>query len=277
MKKVGKIIAFLIIIALLVVPLAACAAEGQGPTGPQGPVGPPGAQGEEGEQGPPGRAGGPEGPEGPEGPTGATGATGATGPEGDRGPTGLMGAPGAPGPVGPCNPQITVGMFWEMEYYCDCPLYPYECVFIEYFMLEPGIGYYIYDCGTKLPSEVDWLVEKYGCVYVETGIYFCQIPMQTCVCLEMPPWLVSHSIIGYTYAGDYVTIQGACFEPGATVDIEICGEWWTDVTVLPCGAFCIEDAVVPFLAAGPGCYSVKAYVDGELQACWPLYVMFYPD
>jgi len=56
MKKAGKIIAFLIIIALIVVPLAACAA-GQGPTGPQGPQGPPGPQGEPGPRGAPGKSG----------------------------------------------------------------------------------------------------------------------------------------------------------------------------------------------------------------------------
>jgi 3D (Asp-Asp-Asp) domain-containing protein len=77
MKKAGKIIAFLIIIALIVVPLTAC----PGPQGPAGPAGATGAQGEKGERGPmgpPGEAGarGPVGPEGPEGPAGPAGAAG---------------------------------------------------------------------------------------------------------------------------------------------------------------------------------------------------------
>jgi len=59
MKKVGKILAFLIIIVLIVVPLAACA----GVAGPQGVPGNPG----------------PQGPEGPPGPAGAAGAPGAAG------------------------------------------------------------------------------------------------------------------------------------------------------------------------------------------------------
>ena len=77
MKKAGKIIAFLIIISLILLPLAACA-EGQGPTGPQGPQGPPGAQGDRGPIGQPGKAG-PTGPVGDTGPTGPTGAEGETG------------------------------------------------------------------------------------------------------------------------------------------------------------------------------------------------------
>jgi hypothetical protein len=78
MKKAGKIIAFLIIIALIVVPLTAC----PGPQGQQGPAGPAGPQGEKGERGPMGPPGdngqrGPVGPEGPEGPAGPAGPAGA--------------------------------------------------------------------------------------------------------------------------------------------------------------------------------------------------------
>ena len=68
MKKAGKIIAFLIIIALIVVPLAACAGQ-QGPAGPQGPQGPPGPQGEQGPRGAPGEEGQPGIP-GEQGPPG---------------------------------------------------------------------------------------------------------------------------------------------------------------------------------------------------------------
>ena len=74
MKRAGKIIAFLIIVALIVVPLTAC----PGPIGPAGPAGPQGAQGDKGERGPMGPPGedgmgvrGPEGPAGPPGPPGS--------------------------------------------------------------------------------------------------------------------------------------------------------------------------------------------------------------
>jgi len=80
MKKAGKIIAFLIIIALIVVPLTACPGP-QGDQGPSGPSGPSGEKGERGPMGPPGETGargmvGPEGPEGPAGPAGESGTSG---------------------------------------------------------------------------------------------------------------------------------------------------------------------------------------------------------
>ena len=74
MKRAGKIIAFLIIVALIVVPLTACPGP-QGPAGPAGPAGPGGEKGERGPMGPPGEDGmgvrGPEGPAGPPGPPGS--------------------------------------------------------------------------------------------------------------------------------------------------------------------------------------------------------------
>jgi hypothetical protein len=84
MKKVGKILAFLIIIALILVPLVACTGP-QGATGPQGPAGPQGPKGDPGPPGPPGKQG-PVGLEGDTGPTGPKGDTGATGPAGPSGP-----------------------------------------------------------------------------------------------------------------------------------------------------------------------------------------------
>jgi hypothetical protein len=83
MKKAGKIIAFLIIIALIVVPLTLTACPGpQGPQGPSGPAGPQGPKGDRGPMGPKGEAGqrgpvGPAGPEGPEGPAGPAGPAGS--------------------------------------------------------------------------------------------------------------------------------------------------------------------------------------------------------
>jgi hypothetical protein len=80
MKRAGKIIAFLIIVALIVVPLTACPGP-QGEQGPQGPAGPAGEKGERGPMGPPGEAGpmGPPGPEGDEGPAGPAGPAGQSG------------------------------------------------------------------------------------------------------------------------------------------------------------------------------------------------------
>ncbi len=77
MKKAGKIIAFLIIIALIVVPLVACAGP-QGAQGPAGPAGPQGVKGDRGPAGPPGDTGqrGPVGPTGPQGPAGPAGPAG---------------------------------------------------------------------------------------------------------------------------------------------------------------------------------------------------------
>jgi hypothetical protein len=81
MKKASKIIGFLIIIALILVPLTACPGQ-QGEQGPQGPQGP---QGEKGERG-------------PIGPPGETGPAGPTGPQGEEGPPGEQGEQGPPGP-----------------------------------------------------------------------------------------------------------------------------------------------------------------------------------
>ena len=100
MKKIGVIIAFLIVISLLLVPLAACQGP-QGPQGPKGPEGPAGPKGEEGPPGPPGRAGGEPGPAGPEGPQGEPGPTGPQGEQGEMGPAGPSGPMGPPGPMGP--------------------------------------------------------------------------------------------------------------------------------------------------------------------------------
>jgi len=78
MRKIGKLVAFLIILALIVVPLTACPGQ-QGSQGPAGPAGPQGEKGERGPMGPPGETGmrGPVGPKGPEGPAGPAGADGS--------------------------------------------------------------------------------------------------------------------------------------------------------------------------------------------------------
>jgi len=77
MRILGKIFIALTVLALLLVPLAAC--EGtDGFPGPEGPAGPAGPEGPEGPAGP----AGPEGPAGPAGPPGPEGAPGTPGPPG---------------------------------------------------------------------------------------------------------------------------------------------------------------------------------------------------
>jgi hypothetical protein len=102
MKKAGKIIAFLIIVALIVVPLTAC----PGPQGPAGPAGPAGPQGEKGERG-------------PIGPPGDPGARGMRGPEG---PQGEQGEPGEDADV-PLDAQIVVcNPTWESPFHGYWPV-----------------------------------------------------------------------------------------------------------------------------------------------------------
>ena len=71
MKILGKTLALLLVLALVIVPIAGCQGEQgpQGPAGSAGPAGPQGEQGPEGEQGPQGEQG-PEGEQGPAGPAG---------------------------------------------------------------------------------------------------------------------------------------------------------------------------------------------------------------
>lgn len=87
MQKVVKLIVFLLIISLILVPLAACQGD-RGPQGPQGPAGPAGPAGPQGPAGPPGRTGGAQGPQGEQGPAGPVGPQGPHGERGPRGPAG---------------------------------------------------------------------------------------------------------------------------------------------------------------------------------------------
>jgi hypothetical protein len=98
MRTAAKILALLVILALIVVPLAACEGE-QGPAGPQGQTGPAGPAGPAGDPGPPGRPGGEQGPQGEPGPQGDPGPAGPAGPRGLTGPTGPRGLQGPPGTI----------------------------------------------------------------------------------------------------------------------------------------------------------------------------------
>ena len=146
MKRAGKIIAFLIIIALIVVPLTAC----PGQQGPQGPAGPGGPQGEKGERG-------------PMGPPGSDGARGMVGPEGPEGPAGPEGDQGEQGPVGP-NAQIVVASWdnWATVGYADSDVVlgsnfiPGDCVHLticeDDYVLAEDIE--VNDCGAFYESVI---------------------------------------------------------------------------------------------------------------------------
>ena len=200
MKKAGKIVAFLIIIALIVVPLAAC----QGPPGATGAPGPMGPQG----------IPGPEGPSGPPGPEGDTGSKGDPGSQGD---------PGEPGG----NQQIVVAAHYDF----------------------------------------------YGADYYEC------------------PTIIS------VYNSTFVIVAGSCFDLTEDVEITICGEHWfwvdekeEDTRYVKgvwidkdCGAFAISCWLPGWewfednfgaLEDGYWTVGVKAEVDGEVQASWPLVVMY---
>ena len=113
MKKAVKIVVFLVITSLILVPLAACDGEVdlteieipaglQGPPGPQGDPGPPGIPG-------------PQGPPGPQGEQGPAGPAGLAGPQGERGLRGPVGPMGPPGPAGP-DAQIAIGLASELNW-----------------------------------------------------------------------------------------------------------------------------------------------------------------
>jgi len=115
MKRIFIAIAFLIVISMLLVPLAACeGTEGpQGPQGPPGDVGPQGPQGDAGPMGPPASAGGEQGPAGPAGPQGPQGEPGPQGEQGERGLPGSMGPPGSIGPQG--EPAVSTIVVCDTE------------------------------------------------------------------------------------------------------------------------------------------------------------------
>jgi hypothetical protein len=150
MKKAGKIIAFLIIVALIVVPLVAC----QGPQGEQGPAGPQGVQGEKGERG-------------PMGPPGDPGARGPVGPQGDPGPQ------GEPGPAGTgTTAEIVVSAyyFFDSYGYAIVTLGFYDFVYISGSCFGKNDKVYITVCDKNYvvgdlyyydESEEEWVYRDY--------------------------------------------------------------------------------------------------------------------
>jgi hypothetical protein len=240
MKKAGKIIAFLIIVALIVIPLVSCGGP-QGEPGPQGPAGP---QGEKGDRGP-------AGPKGKEGPMG---------PEGDRGPTGPAG-PAGPAGAG-STARIVVGLYDEpvemYGYVADSSTGLPEEVVVDVITEQKYWG----DGGGTAP---------YGPVVDASG-YAEEVVVDAV--WEYKDVYVSYSatalaIIG-AYEGQEVLVYGSGFDCDDVV-VKVCEETWFTVDeedLSECGAFCeLED--VPSVS---GCTQVEAYQDGELVTTWPLYI-----
>lgn len=250
MKNLGKIAIFLLIIALILVPLAACQGpQGEtGETGPQGAVGP---KGDTGPQGPAGQSGGEQGEQGETGPAGEDGSvwyTGAgipatavgvdgdlylntntgdvyqkasgawsavdniTGPEGDRG---LM---GPQGPAGTGGENATIVVTANVD----------DTVIV-----------YLYATGT-------YTINVYGSNFIYGDVVHLTICENDTVLAE-------------------------------------------NIAVNECGAFARIAIVLTQVPDGgvyvlEGVWAVKAYVDDgdgvfdaedELWACWPLYVDWY--
>ena len=235
MRKAGKIIAFLIIIALILVPLVACAGP-QGPTGPAGPQGPPGPQGERGPRGAPGK----------QGPAGISGEPGEQGPAGPAGPVGVVG-----------QPQLVVALN-TLQFAVDTTV-------------STSVTGDVVDATTGVPEEVVVDVTEPG--GPGTGIVvdkeLKEVSGSGSGSGTDTVTLYQGLVTIRADAGQAVLIYGACF-PEGTLTIEVCGTDWDldsiDDNRDVCGAFCATATVPPL----DGCYSVKAYVDGELQACWPL-------
>ena len=195
MKKIGIVIAFLIVISLLLVPLAAC--EGpQGPQGQEGPQGPQGPQGPEGPQGPRGRAGGETGPAGPEGPQGEPGPMGPQGEQGDRGlagPTGLM------GPPGPAGPNATIVVFAPGGP-CVCYVVDGTTATIDVYgsNFVPGQHLHLTIC------ETDYVVEENLDIITACGAFY----VQTVLSSPNPPDMTPVSLKAWVDDGDGVFDAG---------------------------------------------------------------------
>jgi len=176
MKKIGIIIAFLIVISLLLVPLAACQGP-QGPKGPEGPEGPMGLKGEDGPPGPPGRDTGDPGPQGPQGDPGPQGPIGPQGEKGERGLRGPAGPMGVPGPAGPnativvayYNPGGSDTVISEFTGYGSYPIIVYGSNFV------PGDVVHLTICTTDIVLVEDITVNACG-AFVTASITLLEDP-----------------------------------------------------------------------------------------------------
>jgi len=203
MKRIGIVIAFLMVISLLIVPLAAC--EGpEGPQGPEGPVGAQGLQGPEGPMGPQGRAGGEQGPAGPAGPQGEPGPQGPQGERGERGLQGPMGLSGGPGPAGP-NATIVVYTSVDMEVYCACYIYSGESphgIHVYGSNFIPGDVVHLTVCQND--TVVTHTIPEGDIVVDDCGAFYAWVELSAYV----PPDLVPVSLKAYVDDGDGVFDSG---------------------------------------------------------------------
>jgi len=189
---------------------------------------------------------GPQGSTGLQGPPGPQGATGPQGPAGPAGPAGPMGPTGPAGPRGPVGStrQIVVGEEYEIINLTNYGTRSYD---------DPDDGLpgfsYVYDISTARDTRfhVIWRAS----------------PRQD------------------------VTVIGACFPSYEDVVITICDDdgedrIWEEVEVNEYCAF-LEETEIPTWVRTRTTVAVKAWIDlddddtleeedGELQACWPLYI-----
>ena len=128
---------------------------------------------------------------------------------------------------------------------------------------DPGSACAWFPAGTVL--DVGW----------ECNICHDITPYQICEPYDMDMWGM---VTVTAWPNMPVVVLGEGFPEGEWVYLTLCGdgysEEWGDVMVLPCGTFIWEDYILYTVPYGP--VSVKAwlggYFEGEVQACWPLYI-----
>jgi len=237
MKRAGKIIAFLIIIALIVVPLTAC----PGPQGDRGPAGPAGGQGDKGERGPmgsPGEAGmrGPVGPEGPEGPAG---------------PAGPAGAEGAGSAA-----QIVVSREAYLSYwfgYATCELPAYDS---NYYGGSPYLDEWFYINGSGFPANEDVTITVCDDYYV-----IAEVETNDCGAFYVEATMVFYysDYDGFDdyYYGYWAPLLDTTVSVRAWVNAD------TDLVETVSPQSWLTDV------------EVRKVDDGDIMASWPLYIDYY--
>ena len=234
MKRASKLIVFLLVIALLVVPLTACelTAGPQGEPGPQGATGP---QGEAGPPGPPGRTGevGPEGPQG------------VAGPQGEVGPQGAQGAAGLPGERGVEGPEI-VATWVE--------IYPSKSYHLGYIGPFAVTDVTVWDYAIELPYEAAWVRIKGSGFDPGATVVLTICENDTVLDLYIYDYDVGSGVL--TDIPDYI-VANDC---GAFEIFTYMPNIWPEL---------IHDGTGPVAVVHT---SVKAYVSGALMASWALEV-----
>lgn len=186
---------------------------------------------------------GPEGSTGLQGPPGPQGLTGPVGPPGPQGPVGLPGPEGPQGPAGATR-QIIVGEEYDLTTITSYRTRDYD---------DPDDG---------LPGFT----------------YIYEINFH---------WDTQFNVIWRASRRQPVVILGASFPPYEIVTITICSDddenrVWDEVEVDDFSAFLVEQDI-PSWVSTRTTVVVKAWLDfdddgfleeedGELQACWPLYI-----